>query len=903
MGEQAERFGDLLRRYRETAGCSQEELAERAGLSKNAIGTLERGERRHPYLDTLRRLAAALGLNEAERGSLAAAARAADGSPPNLSRTTEPAGSARPSLPQYGEALIGRGREVEETLRFLRQPNVRLLTLTGTGGVGKTRLAVEVARRALAHVADGVAFVPLALVQDPRLVIPTIARTLGLRESGKRALRETLHGYLRDKELLLVLDNCEHLLQGSWIVQEMADLLVACPRIRVVATSRAPLRLHGEQEYLVPPLSVPPPDALSRTPLSVEDMARVASVQLFVRRAQQVSSAFALTPSNTRPIADICRRLDGLPLAIELASRRVRILPPAELLARLDHALQLLTGGARDRPERQQTMRAAISWSYELLEGREKTLFQRLAVFAGGWTLEAAEAVGADAGEAAEGAAATEGILEALCGLVEQSLVVGEQAPELAPRYWMLEPVRQYAAERFEQSGEANAVRSRHAAYYLRLAEQGDSQLRQATQLIWLDRLEEEHANLRAALTWLLEEGESEASLRLAGALGWFWFIRGYVSEGRMWLGRALRAQARAATDVTGVVDVSDGSEATGALSRPRAQALHRAGMLAWLQGDFPAARQQLEESLMLSRTRGNEAGAALALACLAAGTQDRREYPVLRAQLEKSVTLLREAGDKWVAAFALSFLGHGLFEPDAEMARSRNLESARLFREVGDRWGTGFATMKLGEAALNCGEYDAALTYFEESLSLHRELRDGLSVAVALTNLGEVARLRGDSGRAEANYREALARFEEVGGETDIPRLLHNLGRVARQRGDGARAWALLGESLTNFRRQGFHRGVAECVAGYAGLAVDRNEPERAAVLLGWVEVCFRALGTSMWPADRAEFDRDVTTTRGQLSESRFEEAWATGGAMAYDEVIAYVLISGQPRSGTDGR
>ncbi|HEV8194488.1 MAG TPA: tetratricopeptide repeat protein [Ktedonobacterales bacterium] len=809
------------------------------------------------------------------------------------SATLFPAGSAvtaRLSLPDYGEALIGRGHEAEEALQLLQRPEVRLLTLTGTGGVGKTRLAVEVARQALHLFANGATFVLLALVQDPELVITTIARTLGLRESGKQTLRETLHGYLRDRELLLVLDNCEHLLEGA---REIADLLVACPRIRVVATSRAPLRLHGEQEYLVPPLRVPPQDDPSRAPLSVEEVAGAASVQLFVRRAQQVSPVFALTPSNVLASAGICRKLDGLPLAIELAAARVKILPPGELLARLDHALPLLTGGVRDLPERQQTMRAAIAWSYALLEGREKTLFQRLAVFANSWTLEAAEAVAAEARGATDGAIGTEEILDTLCRLVDQSLVVVEQTTERTPRYRMLEPIRQYAAELLEQSREAAALSSRHAAYYLQLAEQADPQLRQSTQLVWFDRLDVEQANVRAALAWLLGEGEQEASLRLAGALGWFWGVRGYMSEGRMWLERALLTQRKLPAQRAGV------SGMTEALLRARVVALLRAGMLAWLQGDFPMARQHLDECLTLSRTRGNEVDAALALACLAAATQDRREYPALRAWLEESVARSRAAGDTWGAAYALSILGHGLFESDAEVAYRRNLESVHMFREVGDRWGTGFATMKLGEAALRRGEYDAALAYFEESLGLHRELRDGLSAAVALTNLGEVARLQGDSGRAEAHYQEALTRFEEVGGERDVARVLHNLGRVARQRGDGALARTLLGESLARFRRMEFHRGIAECVAGFAGLAVDRNEPEQAAMLLGWVEARFHAIETPMWPADRADYDRDVAATRGLLSAADFDAAWVRGCAMSYDEMIDAVQL----RYGNDGR
>jgi predicted ATPase/DNA-binding XRE family transcriptional regulator len=880
--EQSEGFGVLLRRYREAAGCSQEELAERAGLSKNAIGILERGERRHPFPDTLRRLAAALELSEAEHEQLVAAARTARNAheppphepPPATLRVAGRTGSTRQSLPEYGEALIGREHEATEALHLLQRPEVRLLTLTGAGGVGKTRLAVEVARQALHLFLDEAAFVPLALVQDPGLVIPTIARTLGLSESGTQALRETLHGYLHDRELLLVLDSCEHLLEGA---REIADLLRACPRIRVVATSRAPLRLHGEQEYLVPPLGMPPRDDQPRTPLSVEEVAGAPSVQLFVRRAQQVSPAFALTASNALALAGICRKLDGLPLAIELAAARVKVLSPTELLDRLDHTLSLLISGARDLPERQQTMRATIAWSYVLLEGRERALFQCLAVFADSWTLEAAEAVDAEARGAAAG---REGILEALCRLVDQSLVEVDQAPERLPRYRMLEPIRQYAAERLEQSGQATVARNRHAAYYLDLAERGDAQLRQATQLIWFDRLEEEQSNLRTALVWLLGDGDPEASLRLVTALGWFWSVRGYLSEGRMWLERALLAQESTTVEVMPEAE---------AMTRARCTALNRAGMLAWLQGDLLVARQLLEESLTLSRTHGNEAGAYFALAGLTTATQDRRQYPALRDWLEESVARSRAVDDTWGAAYALSILGHGLFEPDAELAYRRNLESVRLFREVGDRWGIGFATMKLGEAALRRGEYDAARAYFEESLSLHRELRDGRSVAVALANLGEVARVRGDNVRAEAHYREALARFEEVGGETDVARVLHNLGRIARQRGDDALARELLGESLARFNQLGFQRGIAECIAGFAGLAVDRNELERAAELLGWADSRFRALGTPMWPADRAEYDRDVAATREWLSAAEFEEAWATGSAMSFDEMIHY--------------
>ncbi len=561
--QERSQFGNRLRSLREAAGLTQEQLAERAGLTATAIASLERGRRRRPYPHTLKAPSDALGLSEEERAQLHGAAAYPASAPgvQNLQHT---------ALPVVPTPLIGRGREVAELGRLLGEN--RLVTMTGPGGVGKSRLALEIASHVSQNFSHGAVFIALAPLGDAALVLPTVAQSMGLREAGGQQPLDLLRSYLHGKQLLLVLDNFEHVLDAS---ADVAELLASCPHLAVLATSRAPLRIRGEQEYPVGPLSLPD---LNQLP-NPRDVVETDAGQLLVDLAHSSSPAFELTQANAAAVAAICRRLDGLPLALELATARLRALGPTELLARLDRVLPLLSGGPRDLPERQRTMRRASEWSYDLLDETGQSAFRRLSVFAGGWDLASAEAVGAT-GKDARG-----DMLDSLSSLVEQSLVVPETSEDGSNRYRMLEPVREYALERLESSGEAEDTYWRHATVYRALAEEAGAGLSGPEQMEWLRRLETQHDNLRAAMSWLLEQADADPGewsnqvLGFAAALQRFWEVRGHLSEGRRWLEAAL---AKASSDP----------------SPERAKALTGVGVLAMRQGEYAQAGRLLDEGL-----------------------------------------------------------------------------------------------------------------------------------------------------------------------------------------------------------------------------------------------------------------------------------------------------------------
>jgi predicted ATPase/DNA-binding XRE family transcriptional regulator len=748
-------FGARLRRLREVAGLTQEELASRAGLSAKAISLLERGQRKHPYPHTIKSLADALKLSEEARATLL-------GTVPQRGAVT---GSAAPvsvpvlNLPTPSTSLLGRERELREIRAFLQE--TRLLTLTGTGGVGKTRLVIEAARDVAQLFSDGTVFVALAPLGDSGFVLPTIAQSLGLRESGDQTPRATLHAYLRTKRLLLVLDNFEHVLR---VAPEVAKLIEACPRLSVLVTSRAPLRVRGEQEYPVPPLALP----TSTIAPSVEELVGSASGRLFVERAREASPAFELTPHYSGEVAAICWRLAGLPLALELAAAQIRFLDPRALLSRLDQAL--LAVGARDFPQRQRTMWATLDWSHDLLSVEERVLFRRLSVFVGGFSLEAAEAVGAES--SASGSIVAEEVLGALGRLVEQSLVTAtldEKGSGL--RYGMLEPVKQYASEQLEESGEAEETKRRHFAHYLAFAEEADliyglltgTKVTGAEGEAWMDRVEREHDNLRASLGWAKERGDFKAGLRLAGSLCWFWWMRGYFREGRLWTEDFLKKAERSGLEV---VDAA------------RAKALLGAGMLSFGYGDLLGSTRFLQEGLATYRGHGDEAGTAATVALLgyvrrAQGDDDRAEE-----LSEEGLRLSRYLGDNRSAAISLSTLGH-IARHQGDLARAADLfgEALALWKKLEDRRGVAYSLCNLGVAALEHSEAGHALELHKESLRLYEALQDKAGQAFALINLGDVARSLGDERRAVSRYEEALVLHRELGNDRGISRALERLG------------------------------------------------------------------------------------------------------------------------------
>ena len=813
----AEPLSRLLRRSRQDRGLTQEELAERAGLSVRAVQDLERGLSA-PRPDTWERLVTALALEGEPRRDFEAAARRCRrerlASPPRKRVLAT-------NLPRQLTSFVGHEQELIDLPR--RLGTTAPLTLTGAGGVGKTRLALRVAETVVLDHPDGVWLVELAPLRDAGLIPQLIADVVGAREQPGRALRDTLVATLRHRRLLLVLDNCEHLVEAC--AELVEHLLRACPGLRVLATSREPLRVAGEVLWRVPSLSVP----TRLDDQSADALARSEAGRLFVERARASAPGFALTDRTARLVADVCWRLDGIPLAIELAAARVHLLSVDQLAARLDDRFRLLVGGSRTAPPRQQTLRATVAWSYELLDARARRLFEHLAVFAGGWTLEAAEAVcGDDHLEAGD-------VLDLLGQLVDRSLVQAEATDGGAVRYRLHETLREYGWACLATSGAADTARRRHRAFYLALAERAEPELTGAEPAVWLRRLDLEHDNVRAALRWTIASGEAQLGLRLGAAVWRFWFVRGHEQEGRRWLEELVALAERGG----------------GTVPATRAAVLSGAAALARDQGDYDQAAALSQASLALYREQGDPQGSAWALHHLGCTARDRGEYV-------RAATLLGE--------------------------------SLALFRACADRRGTAWALHNLARVARDQGDADRAAALADESLALFRARGDTRGIAFVLYHLGCIARDQGDLHRAVALSRESQALCRDLGDNGGSAWALTSLGRIAADQGDDRRATALLRESLELARERGDRR---ELVAGVEGLAAvaSAQQPERAARLFGAAQALREALCVPRPPADRAWYDQRVAAAQARLGERAFAVAWVAGRAMALEQVVADAL------------
>ncbi|HEV2124196.1 MAG TPA: tetratricopeptide repeat protein, partial [Chloroflexota bacterium] len=702
-------------------------------------------------------------------------------------------------------SFVGREREVDGLMRLLTPPAPapRLVTLIGPGGSGKTRLAHEIATRMAAMpdaFPDGTWLVELASISDPHHIAGAVAATLGIREQPHLPLLEALANALAFRRLLLVLDNCEHLADGCAQLIEL--VLRSCASVRVLATSRQVLGVAGETIWRMSPLSLPEPRGLP----PLERLVEYGAIRLFLDRARLRDPDFELTADNAGAVVQICRQLDGVPLDVELAAARVLMLPVESLASRLDQRLRLLSASNRSASPRHRSLRAAVDWSYDLLDEEEQSLFRQLAVFAGGFTVEAAQAI------------SDHDVFDLLARLVEKTMVEPRTGDN--DRYRLLETLRQYAEERLEGAEEANVTRERHATFFLRMAEKAEGKMTGNERELWLGRLQRDLGNLRAALTWFLQHGRPDSAARLAGALTWFWFLRGHLSEGRTWLARALEAE-----------------HIDGASDLPRAKALCAAGTLAYMQGDVRQSLPLLEQSLVMCRRWNDERGVALATRHLGAALLFQGENPVAEGLIEESVHVYRELGETWETAFSLHFWGNAaLFRADLATARSRYEQSLGLFAEINNTWGMALELNGLGNVSFQSGDHTAADHLYDRSLQIRRELDEPWLVANSLCSLADVARHQGDCYRARSLYQEGLLVFRDLGDR----------------------------------------RNVAACIAALVGLSLENAQ--RTATLLTAVDELLTATGARLEPPDQADVARWLEQARGSLGDAAFATAQTLG-------------------------
>ncbi len=820
-------FGEWLKRRRAVLGFTQEQLAQQVGCSTITLRKIEAEERR-PSEQIVERLAEVFHIGPKERKSFLRFARGDWRSAPRLviedapwrASTTSP----RSNLPIPLTSFIGREKEVGEIILLLDRN--RLVTLTGPGGVGKTRLAIQSSNQTLNKFKDGVWWTELASLMDDALVPQAVAQVLGVRESSSQPLTESLKNLLREKRLLLVLDNCEHLITAC--AQLADDLLSQCANLKILTTSREVLGITGEMVYEVPSLALPKSQHLTLTNLLME----YEGIRLFVERACAVKSDFTLTEQNAAAVLQICQRLDGISLALELAAARAKLLSVEDIAERLNDRFNLLTQGSRTALPRHQTLRAAIDWSHDLLTEPEHILFRRLAIFAGGFTLEAAEAV--TAGDDVSKSQVT----DLLGQLINKSLVTVEARSGYADantRYGMLETIREYAREKLDESGETERVRQRHRDFFIAFAEQAEPKLKGAEQFEWLDRLEVEHDNWRAAWDCAIER-EIELALRLASALLDFWLMRGNPGEGRAWLAQLLERTNQ------------------WAQTAKRAHTLGVAGQLAYSQRDFAAAHSLLAEALAIARRSDDKREIAFALLCLGRTAHRQHDDRAAQAVTEECLTIYQGLQDQWGIAMTIYLLAAvAAAEGHYAEAEERYMQSLAKFQELGDKLRAGYVLNGLGELARLLGDYERAGKFYEQDIEILKERRSPVALVTPSVNRAWVALHGGDYHKAKALFEESLRLSNEYGNKN----------------------------------------GTTISLAGFASVLEMTGKPEQAARLFGAVESLLEGIGMAgrMDPSDQKEFDHYVAAVRAQLDEAAVAKAWAEGRAMTLEQAVEFAL------------